>query len=131
MSAVGYYAHLISTGILEELSVSGKTEIISVFETVNILAYGSAAVLITLVFIGVFESAIKGPVKWVRWLSDSSYWIYIIHLPLVAFLSFWLANLDRDGWLRTLTGINWTAEMKFTVVCLLTCLLYTSDAADE
>ena len=123
VSAVVYYAHLVSTGILEELSASGKTELISLFETVNILAYGSAAVLITLAFIGVFEAAIKGPVKWVRWLADSSYWIYIIHLPLVAFLSFWLAHLDRDGWLRALTGINWTAEMKFTVVCLLTAAL--------
>ena len=123
VSTAVYYAHLISAGILEELSASGKTEIISLFETVNILAYGSAAVLITLAFIGVFEATIKGPVKWVRWLSDSSYWIYIIHLPLVAFLSFWLANLDRDGWLRTLTGINWTAEMKFTIVCLTTAAL--------
>ncbi|MEC9322052.1 MAG: acyltransferase family protein [Chloroflexota bacterium] len=123
MSAAVYYAHLVSAGILEELRASGKTEIISLFETVNILAYGSAAVLITLGIVGMFEATIRGPVKWVRWLGDSSYWIYIIHLPLVAFLSFWVAHLDRDGWLRALTGLNWTAEMKFTIVCLLTAAL--------
>jgi len=123
VSAVVYYAHLISAGILEELSASGKTEIIALFETINLLAYGSASVLITLTFIGVFQAAIKRPAKWIRWLSDSSYWIYIIHLPIVAFLSFWLAHLDRDGSLKDLTGINWTAEMKFTVVCLLTVAL--------
>jgi peptidoglycan/LPS O-acetylase OafA/YrhL len=123
VSAAVYCAHLVSAGILEELRAGGKTETISLFETVNILAYGSAAVLITLGFVGMFEAAIRGPVKWVRWLADSSYWIYIIHLPLVAFFSFWVAHLDRDGWLRDLTGINWAAEMKFTIVCLLTAAL--------
>ena len=47
----------------------------------------------------------RSPLPWVRWLADSSYWIYIVHLPIVAFLTFYLAHLDRQGWLKSLTGL--------------------------
>ena len=55
-----------------------------------------------------------------RWLADSSYWIYIIHLPVVTFLTFYLAHVDRRGWLKDLTGFSWSAELKFLAVCIVT-----------
>ncbi|MBL8553091.1 MAG: acyltransferase family protein [Phenylobacterium sp.] len=39
-----------------------------------------------------------------RYIADSSYWIYIVHLPLVIFLQAWLSRLD------------WPALAKFGVV---------------
>jgi len=33
--------------------------------------------------IGLTERVLSAPKAWVRWLSDSSYWIYLAHLPLV------------------------------------------------
>lgn len=39
-----------------------------------------------------------------RYIADSSYWIYVIHLPLVIFLQAWLSRLD------------WPALVKFGVV---------------
>ena len=55
-----------------------------------------------------------------RWLADSSYWIYIIHLPVVTFLTFYLAHLDRRGRLEELTGFGWGAELKFLAACAVT-----------
>jgi peptidoglycan/LPS O-acetylase OafA/YrhL len=39
-----------------------------------------------------------------RYIADSSYWIYLIHLPLVIFLQAWVSRLD------------WAWELKFAVV---------------
>lgn len=39
-----------------------------------------------------------------RYIADSSYWIYVIHLPIVIFLQAWLSRLD------------WPALVKFGVV---------------
>jgi peptidoglycan/LPS O-acetylase OafA/YrhL len=42
-----------------------------------------------------------------RYIADSSYWIYIVHLPLVIFLQAWLSRLD------------WPALAKFGVVLVV------------
>lgn len=39
--------------------------------------------LMTLGLLGLFESLIKKDRSWVRYVSDSSYWLYLVHLPLV------------------------------------------------
>lgn len=31
-----------------------------------------------------------------RWLADSSYWIYIMHMPVVALLTFYLVSYDAS-----------------------------------
>jgi len=36
--------------------------------------------------IGFFGRFVRGESPWWRWLSDSSYWLYLAHLPLVVFL---------------------------------------------
>ena len=91
-----------------------------VLRTIESVFYGASAVLFSLGFVGLFERVLAFPRAWVRWLADSSYWIYIIHLPVVAFMTFYLAHLDRQGWLKYLTGVGWNAEMKFLLACLVT-----------
>lgn len=34
---------------------------------------------------------------WLRWLADSSYWVYLVHLPPVYFISYWLADVNVLG----------------------------------
>ena len=113
-----YLVHLGLVGAIDDASSRGEaSDTLRVIESVF---YGAASVLFSIGFVGLFERILTFPRPWVRWLADSSYWIYIIHLPVVAFMTFYLAHLDRQGWLKYLTAIGWTAEMKFLVSCLVT-----------
>ena len=47
-----------------------------------------------------------------RWIADSSYWVYLMHLPVVAFTTFFLA--------RNLVA---PAEIKFLIACFVTSAL--------
>ena len=120
-AGVAYLVHLGLLGAIDEASsqgaAKGTTDMLWAIET---LFYGASAALFSVGLLGLFERALTFPRAWVRWLADSSYWIYILHLPFVAFLTFYLAHLDRQGWLKYLTGIEWNAEMKFLVSCLVT-----------
>ena len=75
-----------------------------------VIFYGASAALFSLARVGLFEWLLQVPRQWIRWLADSSYWIYIMHLPVVAFLTFYLAHLDRQDWLKDLTGFSWSMD---------------------
>ena len=120
-AAVVFFVHLALLGAIDETSKSGgAAESLEALNLAGAIFYGAAAVLFTLGFVGLFERLLRTPRAWVRWLADSSYWIYIIHLPVVTFLTFYLAHLDRQGWLKYLTGFSWSAELKFLAACLAT-----------
>ena len=123
-AAVVFFVHLALLGAIDETSKSGgAAESLEALNLAGAIFYGAAAVFLTLGFVGLFERLLRSPRAWVRWLADSSYWIYIIHLPVVTFLTFYLAHLDRQGWLKYLTGFSWSAELKFLVACLATGVL--------
>ena len=42
--------------------------------------------------IGLFKKLLDRPIPWVRYLSDSSYWLYLSHLPLVMCMQFIIAD---------------------------------------
>ena len=109
--------HVVAMGALDQ----GQTgAVLMVSMILNTLAYGAAAVLLSLALVGSFGAFLKTPRRWVRWMADASYWIYLMHLPVVAFLTFWLANLDAAGRLTSLTGFGWSAELKFFVASTVT-----------
>ena len=121
---VVFFVHLVLLGTIDEMSKSGgDSDSIEVLELVNAVFYGASAVLFSLGFVGLFERLLPSPRQWVRWLADSSYWIYVMHMPVVTFLTFYLAHLDRQGWLKYLTGLHWSAEFKFLVACAATTAL--------
>ena len=123
-AAVVFFVHLALLGAIDETTKSGgAAESLEALNLAGAIFYGAAAVLLTLGFVGLFERLLVSPRAWVRWLADSSYWIYIIHLPVVTFLTFYLAHLDRQGWLKYLTGFSWSAELKFLVACVATGVL--------
>ncbi|MEM9495514.1 MAG: acyltransferase family protein [Pseudomonadota bacterium] len=78
------------------------------------VASGFSVGFYMLAFVGLFSKHFQSPNRWVRYFSDSSYWIYVFHsIPVVA-----VALLLHD----------WAvpAEVKFLVVCAgatLACLV--------
>ena len=116
-----FFVQLALIGAIDEMSKSGgDAESIAFLELVGAVFYGASAVLFSVGLVGLFERLLRSSRPWVRWLADSSYWIYIIHLPVVTFLTFYLAHLDRQGTLESLTGFGWSAELKFLAACAAT-----------
>lgn len=52
--------------------------------------------------IGLFRSCVREQTPWIRYLSDSSYWLYVAHLPLVIVLQSQLAWTDGNAYLKLL-----------------------------
>ena len=50
-----------------------------------------------LLFVGVFVRWLSEPRAWVRWLADSSYWCYLVHLPVVVFFQILVAASTWPG----------------------------------
>ena len=46
-------------------------------------------------FIGIFLRLFERPIPWFRYLSDSSYWLYLVHMPVL--LAFQIA-VTESGW---------------------------------
>lgn len=51
---------------------------------------------------GMFHAIIKNENSYIRYLSDSSYWLYIIHLPLVMELQFLVRDWSINAFLKFL-----------------------------
>ncbi len=79
----------------------------------KLIGYSMATVGFSLGFIGLFERMMPHPSRQIRWLSDASYWIYIMHMPVVSFFTFYLMRFE------------WSPELKFVLASLTTALLGT------
>ncbi len=124
MAAFAFWVHVVLSGAVDDATrQDAGEEAVAFLWLIRTVFYGSAAALFCIGLVGLFESLLSSPRVWIRWLADSSYWIYIIHLPLVAFITFYLAHLDRQGRLQELTGLSWGAEAKFLAACVATCIL--------
>ena len=62
-------------------------------------------------FIGLFEHKFLDHNKILRIFSDSAYWIYLIHLPIVSFITFFMFRF------------NFAIEFKFILSILLTSII--------
>ena len=73
-----------------------------------ILTQSTATVCYTFGLIGLFQLAFSTHSSWVRWVADSSYWVYIMHLPVVLVIGTLMFELP------------WPADLKFIIVCVVT-----------
>jgi len=65
--------------------------------------------------IGLFVRYCNRPNRFWRYIADSSYWCYLVHLPLVVWLSFLLADWGAPAILKFTIVLSTTA-----LICLLT-----------
>ena len=62
--------------------------------------YGLATWLMTFAMLGLFRQFFSNPSPTIRYLADSSFWLYLIHLPLQFELSMYLAPWEANGLLK-------------------------------
>jgi hypothetical protein len=78
---------------------------------VSALVQVSYAWLMSAGCMGLFQRFLSRPRGWIRYLSDSSYWLYLVHLPML----FWLQGMTR----------SWPVSpfLKFVAVCAVATVL--------
>jgi hypothetical protein len=71
------------------------------------LAFGGSLVVWYAIFgfTGLFERYLQQPAAWARYLSDSSYRVYIAHSPAIFLMQIWLSGVVINPWLKTLLVI--------------------------
>ena len=63
--------------------------------------------------IGLFQRLVQRAHTWIRYLADASYWIYLMHLPLVVGLQLWIWDWDLHG------GVKYAIVMSVSLPTLL------------
>ncbi len=76
-----------------------------------LFAAATSTVCFSLGLIGLFQRIFTNESNSIRWIADSSYWIYIMHLPVVLLVAYSMFEL------------SWPADLKFLIVCLITSVL--------
>ncbi|MCS5630848.1 MAG: acyltransferase family protein, partial [Pirellulaceae bacterium] len=74
-------------------------------QTISVVIQVLYVWLMTFGLIGLFRKLMSSENKWMRYISDSSYWLYLAHLPLMIWLQWLISDWDLDG------------TTKFIIVC--------------
>lgn len=56
--------------------------------------------LLTLGLTGVFLFHLNRPAGWAKYIAGASYWLYLAHFPVVAWVALPLRGLDWPGWVK-------------------------------
>lgn len=117
--SLSFLVQLACTLLEYDAVVRGDLSLLPMLWPIKSVVTGITAMCWTVSLVGIAERLLQKPSAVVRWLVDSSYWIYVMHLPVIALLTFWLANLDRQGRLREATRIEWDPNVKFILATVL------------
>lgn len=71
----------------------------------------SYAWIVSFGMMGLFHCFFRSQSSWVRYLSDSAYWLYLIHIPILMLFQFWVRNWQLLSF------------VKFVLVCSVTTTL--------
>lgn len=96
---------IIAAVLLADFEIKPTHEYYSIAKTGYIVAY--ATMMWTLVFgsIGVFKELFSKQIPVIRYVADSAYWLYLIHLPIVIWLQVAVAEYSLH-WSIKLIGIT-------------------------
>jgi peptidoglycan/LPS O-acetylase OafA/YrhL len=67
--------------------------------------------------VGVFKKICQQPRAWIRYVADSSYWMYLIHLPIVVWLQVAVAEVQ----------LHWSLKLTFISLLTIAVSLVTYD----
>jgi glucan biosynthesis protein C len=67
--------------------------------------------------LGVFKQLCQRPRSWVRYVADSSYWLYLIHLPIVVWLQVAVAEIP----------LHWSLKLAFISTATIALALISYD----
>jgi peptidoglycan/LPS O-acetylase OafA/YrhL len=73
-----------------------------------VFANGMCTWSLTYLFLGCAQRFFDRESPWIQYVSQSSYWVYLVHMPLVLFAGWWLVQYDLP------------AVLKFLLVCAFT-----------
>lgn len=102
---------------LYTLQNSGSVDI-GLFLIVRFVA-GCQTILLVFGFLGFFLKYMSAESFLLRYISDASYWIYLVHLPLVVGMQIWLIKSSINPSVRF-----WIVTVVSTVIPMLTYALF-------
>ncbi|MDA8743286.1 acyltransferase family protein [Rubripirellula amarantea] len=77
----------------------------------GLLAQSCFAWMMTFGMMGLFRKHLSHPSATMRYLSDSSYWLYLAHIPLIIYVQYWVYHYQLP------------AAIKFAIVCSVTTVI--------
>lgn len=78
-------------------AVSGRWECSVGIKVGYFFGYAFASWMLTFAMLGIFRSFFSHPSRSIRYLADSSYFLYLVHLPLQFEFSIYMANWDANA----------------------------------
>ncbi len=78
-----------------------------------VLANGLCTWTLIYLFIGGAQRYFDRESPWIQYVSQSSYWVYLIHMPLVCLAGWWLVQFDLPAVLKFLLVCGFTAVIAF------------------
>ena len=103
IATVAFVAQLVLTVVMAEDEAAAD-----LFGIPSVLARSTVTVCYTFGLIGLFQQAFSTHSTTIRWVADSSYWVYIMHLPVVLVIG------------TLMFGLPWPADIKFIIACVAT-----------
>jgi peptidoglycan/LPS O-acetylase OafA/YrhL len=85
---------VVALTLLERRDLEWRYELISICSTLFVW-------LMTFGLIGAFRKFFSGENPRIRYLSDSAYWLYVAHLPLIQVVQLWVAEWPIPSLIKT------------------------------
>jgi fucose 4-O-acetylase-like acetyltransferase len=121
--AVTGLACFMATGVLYDLLARPGSPAIGYLPFWIALAYNACSWLWSFTLIGLFLAHLQRPHSWLAYLADSSYWVYLVHMPLTIGIGALLFGLPLPALAKMLINVLAT-----TAICLVSyhlCVRFT------
>jgi peptidoglycan/LPS O-acetylase OafA/YrhL len=114
------YAYFYNHILVEiDVNTAQKSMIVSLKHNALALTEAIIAVYMTLYCLMVGKRFLNTKNRMLTFIADSSYWTYLLHIPVLLFIQFYLLNLDINMWVKFLLSVSVTLLICFFSYLLL------------